>query len=94
MNVQEVVEAPRVFSWGHEAEIERSVPEACETISRRGRDIRPVDHVAGGMCAIGFAEDGTMTGAACWRADGVPIGIGGGLARANLWPDPRRPKPT
>jgi gamma-glutamyltranspeptidase/glutathione hydrolase len=25
-----------------------------------------------------------MTGAACWRADGTPVGIGGGLARAGV----------
>ena len=25
-----------------------------------------------------------MTGAACWRADGMPVGIGGGLARAGV----------
>ncbi len=36
------------------------------------------------MNAIGFAEDGMMTGAACWRADGTPIGIAGGLARAGV----------
>lgn len=31
-------------------------------------------------------------GAACWRADGTPVGVAGGLARANVrfWPD--RPK--
>lgn len=65
-------------------------------LAARGHDVVPVDHVAGGMCAIAFAPDGTMTGAGCWRADGVPAGIGGGLARANtsFWPDPRRPKPT
>jgi gamma-glutamyltranspeptidase/glutathione hydrolase len=40
--------------------------------------------VAGGMNAIQFHEDGTMTGAACWRADGTPIGIAGGLARAGV----------
>jgi gamma-glutamyltranspeptidase/glutathione hydrolase len=30
-----------------------------------------------------------MEGAACWRADGVAIGLGGGLARAGtrFWPD-------
>jgi hypothetical protein len=47
------------------------------------------------MGAITFAPDGTMTGAGCWRAYGVPAGIGCGLARANtpfsFWPDPRRP---
>ena len=25
-----------------------------------------------------------MTGAACWRADGTPIGMGGGPARAGV----------
>ena len=38
--------------------------------------------VAGGMNAIAFNADGTMTGAACWRADGTPVAISGGLARA------------
>jgi gamma-glutamyltranspeptidase/glutathione hydrolase len=33
------------------------------------------------MCAIGFERDGSMTGAACWRADGTAIGLGGGHAR-------------
>jgi gamma-glutamyltranspeptidase/glutathione hydrolase len=36
------------------------------------------------MSAIRFDDDGTMTGAACWRADGTPIGIGGGYARAGV----------
>jgi gamma-glutamyltranspeptidase/glutathione hydrolase len=25
-----------------------------------------------------------MTGVACWRADGTPVGISGGLARAGV----------
>jgi len=25
-----------------------------------------------------------MSGAACWRADGTPIGVAGGLARAGV----------
>jgi gamma-glutamyltranspeptidase/glutathione hydrolase len=43
------------------------------------------------MCAIGFEPDGTLTGAACWRADGAPLGLGGGYARTGIrfWPDPR-----
>lgn len=95
MSVQEAVEAPRVFTWGQEAEIERGVPEAVRaTLAGLGHRVAPVEHVAGGMCAIGFAEDGAMTGAACWRADGVPMGVGGGAARAgtSFWPDPRRGK--
>jgi gamma-glutamyltranspeptidase/glutathione hydrolase len=40
--------------------------------------------IAGGMNAIAFAPDGTLTGAACWRADGTPVAISGGLARAGV----------
>ena len=36
------------------------------------------------MSAIQFDADGTMTGAACWRADGTPIGLGGGYARKGV----------
>jgi gamma-glutamyltranspeptidase/glutathione hydrolase len=49
-----------------------------------GHTVAPVSSVAGGMNAIEFQEDGRMLGAACWRADGTPIGIAGGLARAGV----------
>ncbi|MGL4285931.1 MAG: gamma-glutamyltransferase family protein, partial [Phreatobacter sp.] len=93
MSVQEAVEAPRVFTWGQEAEVELGMAEPVRrTLAGLGHRVAPSDHVAGGMCAIAFAEDGAMTGAACWRADGVPMGVGGGAARAgtSFWPDPRR----
>lgn len=96
MSVQEAVEAPRVFSWGQEAEVERGFPDDVHAaLKALGHDVAAVDHVGGGMCAIGFNPDGSMTGAACWRADGAPAGIGGGLARADtsFWPDPRRRRP-
>ncbi|WP_341992517.1 gamma-glutamyltransferase [Azorhizobium sp. AG788] len=95
MSLQEAVEAPRVFTWGQEAELERGLAaDVRDAVAALGHAVQPVDHVAGGMCAISFAQDGTMTGAACWRADGVPMGIGGGSARAgtSFWPDPRRGK--
>ena len=38
----------------------------------------------GGMCAIRFHDNGDMEGAACWRADGTPIGVGGGHARRGV----------
>ena len=65
-----------------------------EAMRARGHDVRLVKTIGGGMNAIGFAPDGTMTGAACWRADGTAIGIGGGLARdgVRFWPD--RPVPV
>ncbi|MGE3649323.1 MAG: gamma-glutamyltransferase [Reyranellaceae bacterium] len=93
MSIQEAVEAPRVFTWGQEAELERGfAPAVRDAVAALGHRVAPVDHVAGGMCAIAFAPDGTMTGAACWRADGMPVGIGGGAARhgTSFWPDPRR----
>lgn len=93
MTPQEAAEAPRVFTWGQEAEIELGVPEAVRaTLAGLGHRVSAVDHVAGGMGIIGFAADGTMEGAACWRADGVPMGVGGGAARkgTSFWPDPRR----
>jgi gamma-glutamyltranspeptidase/glutathione hydrolase len=53
-------------------------------LAGRGHEIARVGRIAGGMNAISFADDGTMTGAACWRADGTPVGIAGGLARAGV----------
>ncbi|WP_277614022.1 gamma-glutamyltransferase [Muricoccus roseus] len=96
MSVQEAVEAPRVFTHGPDAEVERGVPQAVhDALAARGHPVTPVDHVAGGMGAILF-EGRRMTGASCWRADGVPMGLGGGLARrgTSFWPDPRRGQAT
>lgn len=66
------------------------IPDSvCAALAARGHPVRPVAHVGGGMCAIGFEEDGTMTGAAGWRA-------GGRLARSgtSFRPDPRREAPS
>ncbi|MEM6849461.1 MAG: gamma-glutamyltransferase, partial [Pseudomonadota bacterium] len=72
MSPQEAVEAPRVWTQGGEVEIERTYGEAAaEALRARGHEVRVVPHVGGGMNAIRFHHDGTMTGAACWRADGV-----------------------
>lgn len=85
MTLQEAVEAPRVWTQGQDAEIENSVPEAIRaTLAGMGHAVVPVAHVAGGMCAIEFHGDGRMTGAACWRADGVPMGLSGGYARPGV----------
>ncbi|MEM6848326.1 MAG: gamma-glutamyltransferase [Pseudomonadota bacterium] len=90
MSPQEAVEAPRVWTEGGEVEIERAYgEEAAEALRARGHDVRVVPHVGGGMNAIRFDPDGPMTGAACWRADGVVAALGGGLARPGVrfWPD-------
>ena len=49
-----------------------------------GHRVVAVPGVAGGMNAVAFAGDGMLEGAACWRADGTPIGVSGGLARAGI----------
>jgi gamma-glutamyltranspeptidase / glutathione hydrolase len=93
MSLQEAVEAPRLWTQGGLVEVETGVPESIRNaLAGMGHDTVASPHVGGGMNAISFAEDGTMTGAACWRADGHAAGIGGGLARAGVrfWPDQRR----
>ena len=85
MSVQQAVEAPRLWTQGYALEIENSVPtDILAALKDRGHDVAPVGNVGGGMSAIQFDADGTMTGAACWRADGTPIGIGGGYARPGV----------
>lgn len=96
MTLQEAVEAPRVFTQGQAAEIERGIPPEIRTsLAAMGHDIAEVAHVGGGMCAVGFGE-GRLEGAACWRADGTPMGIAGGFARegVSFWPDPSRSRPA
>jgi len=93
MALQEAVEAPRVWTQGQELEVETAVPDAIRAgLAARGHRVVALPHVAGGMGAIAFEADGTLTGASCWRADGTPIGIGGGYAREGIrfWPDARR----
>jgi len=85
MSLQEAVEAPRVWTEGNALEVEATVPEAVRSELRAmGHQVQAVPAVAGGMNAIQFHEDGRLTGAACWRADGTPIGLAGGLARAGV----------
>ncbi len=85
MSPQEAVEAPRLWTEGGPVELEPSFPASlADALAARGHAIQRVNRVAGGMNAVSFAEDGLMTGAACWRADGTPVAIAGGLARAGV----------
>jgi gamma-glutamyltranspeptidase/glutathione hydrolase len=85
MSLQEAVEAPRVWTEGNALEVEQAVPDDVRAhLTSMGHDVVAVPTVAGGMNGIEFHEDGRLTGAACWRADGTPIGLGGGLARAGV----------
>lgn len=85
MSLQEAVEAPRVWTEGNALEVEQTVPEVVRAkLAALGHKVQPVATVAGGMNGIAFHDDGTMTGAACWRADGTPVGISGGLAKSGI----------
>jgi gamma-glutamyltranspeptidase/glutathione hydrolase len=85
MSLQEAVEAPRVWTEGNALEVEQAVPDSVRAkLNTMGHQVQVMATVAGGMNAIQFHDDGRMSGAACWRADGTPIGIAGGLARAGV----------
>jgi gamma-glutamyltranspeptidase/glutathione hydrolase len=85
MTPQQAVEAPRVWTQGGPLEIEAAIPDAtAAALTARGHVVQRVGRIAGGMNAIAFGEDGMLTGAACWRADGSPVALAGGLARAGV----------
>jgi gamma-glutamyltranspeptidase/glutathione hydrolase len=85
MSLQEAVEAPRIWTEGNALEVEAAVPDDVRaTLAALGHRVLAVPTVAGGMNGIQFHDDGTLTGAACWRADGTPVALAGGLARAGV----------
>ncbi|MBD3648296.1 MAG: gamma-glutamyltransferase [Pseudomonadales bacterium] len=84
MSAQEAVEAPRIWTLGEDVEIEPGIPKAITSeLERRGHRLTPLNVIGGGMGMIRFNE-ASMIGASCWRADGTPVGIGGGLARRGM----------
>ncbi len=90
MSLQEAVEAPRVWTEGNALEMEGAFAEnTLRALRKKGHVIQTLPTVAGGMNGIAFLPDGSLLGAACWRADGTAIGVGGGLAREGVrfWPD-------
>jgi gamma-glutamyltranspeptidase/glutathione hydrolase len=85
MELQCAVEAPRAWTQGFALELEPAFPQAvAEALAARGHRIERVRTIGGGLNAIAFGPDGLMTGAACWRADGSVVALGGGLARAGV----------
>jgi gamma-glutamyltranspeptidase/glutathione hydrolase len=85
MALNEALETPRVWTQGLELELEPAVPEeVAEQLAAMGHRIKRVKTIGGGINAIAFDPDGMMSGAACWRADGSVVGLGGGLARPGV----------
>lgn len=93
MSLQEAVEAPRLWTQGWGLELEPRFPDAvAAALGAVGHAVERVPNVGGGMGAIRFHDNGDLEGAACWRADGTAIGVGGGLARRGVrfLPEARR----
>ena len=90
MTLQEAVEAPRLWTQGQTVELETGFDDQVRAgLADRGHDITMVSNVAGGMNGVmiepSTAKSGaTMTGAACWRADGTPAALAGGGANADV----------
>ncbi|HET7034401.1 MAG TPA: gamma-glutamyltransferase [Thermomicrobiaceae bacterium] len=86
MTLQQAVEAPRLWDRGPVLELEEGfaeLPALKAELERRGHTVQVVPKVAGGMNGILLDDDGLLHGAACWRADGAPIGFSGGDARVD-----------
>ncbi len=85
MTLQQAFEAPRIWTMGNLLELEPAVPGQVEReLAAMGHRVKRVRTIGGGINGIAFAEDGTMSGSACWRADGSVVALGGGLARAGV----------
>jgi hypothetical protein len=71
---------------GTRSRVEEAIPPSVrQALMVRGHRVRAVTAVAGGMNGIQFdADTGVMAAAACWRADGSPAALGGGLARPGV----------
>ncbi|WBV42218.1 gamma-glutamyltransferase [Pseudoroseomonas cervicalis] len=89
MALQDAVEAPRIWTNGHTLELEPTIAATLDpALTALGHKVQRVKHIGGGMGAVRFHADGMIEGAACWRADGTPVGISGGLARPGVRFDP------
>jgi len=61
------------------------VPESVRfAVAEKGHRVTPVSAIGGGMNVVRFEPGGTLSAAACWRADGHAVGIGGGFARRGV----------
>ena len=86
MTLQEAVEAPRVWTQGQALEVEPGIAEATrQGLRGMGHELQVVARVAGGMNGVLFDHHrGLIHGAACWRADGTPVGLSGGPAKPGI----------
>lgn len=86
MTTQQAVEAPRIWTMGipgTDGETLHLEPgflqESIVELKVKGHGITETPKIGGGMnCVLLDPLTGLMTGSACWRADGAPMGISGG----------------
>ena len=72
-----------MWDQGPVLEIERGFPGLAALrsgLESRGHSVSTPLKVAGGMNGVLRRPDGLLEGAACWRADGAPMGYSGGDA--------------
>ena len=94
MTLQQAVEAPRLWTNGGPLELEPGYMQSAAPLVAMGHQILPVRTVGGGMNAIAFAPDGTLTGAGCWRSDSAPIALGGAHAQSGIRFNPEATSPS
>jgi gamma-glutamyltranspeptidase/glutathione hydrolase len=82
MTLQEAIEAPRVFADGRSSLIERLAGEHVRgELEGLGHELKAVHAIAGNTNGAVFDRAiRLLSGAACWRGDGAPAGLSGGLA--------------
>jgi len=87
MTLQQAVEAPRVWTMGIKGTpegklyVEPDFPvETISGLGEKGHEVEELPKIAGGMNGVIIDNEGMLHGAACWRADGTPMGYSGGRA--------------
>lgn len=84
MDLQQALEAPRIWDRGAGLEMEHgfdNFKNLVKQLEERGHKITKVFKSGGGMNGLMYdQETGLIQGAACWRADGAPMGYSGGEA--------------
>ncbi len=88
MSIQQAVEAPRIWTMGipgtpgEKLHMEPGYGgNVMEGLKLKGHELVVMPRIAGGMNGVLLDEKARlMHGAACWRADGTPVGVSGGPA--------------
>jgi gamma-glutamyltranspeptidase / glutathione hydrolase len=76
LDIQEAIDAPRVFPFGGKLQIESSVPAALrEALASAGHVLEPLDRPLGGAQCIWLSETGAILAGSDGRKDGCALGF-------------------